>query len=339
MKQLNQEVTFVAELSANHKGSFDRACALVQSAASAGATAVKFQTYTPDTMTLNLEKFAVSEDHPLWGGINLYELYKQAHTPWAWHKDLFDLSRELGMIPFSTPFDLSALDFLESLGCDMYKISSLETGDLRLIHAVASTGKPIIISTGATTWQEVIDLVQVVERSGNKNLTLLVCTSSYPANPNDAHLNRLEVLRDKFNVNVGLSDHTLGIGVSLAAIGLGAKVIEKHLTLKRGDGSLDSEFSLEPDEFKVLVSEGKHAANALGSSEWIIQNSELESRNLRRSLYIVEHVKAGELVTEKNIRAIRPGLGCEPKFYNVVIGKKFKKNHLAGTPLRIEDLD
>jgi N-acetylneuraminate synthase len=219
----------------------------------------------------------------------------------------------------------------------MYKIASLETGDHRLIRAVALTGKPLMISTGATEWNEILDLVEVVEKTGNKNLTLLVCTSSYPALPADAHIRRIQKIREELNVKVGLSDHTLGIGVSLAAIGLGAVAIEKHLTLRRNDGGADSAFSMEPPEFQSLVSEGNDAFESLGNSHWTIQRSEKESRRLRRSLYIVKDVKSGEILTAENIRAIRPGEGCSPKYYGQVLGKRFKNDAKKGTPLRLQD--
>ena len=331
-------VLFIAEISANHLGSLDRARKLVREAARVGATAVKFQTYTADTMTLNIDEFSVSNDHELWGGKRLYDLYKEAHTPWEWHSELFELSRELGLIPFSSPFDLTAVEFLESLNCPIYKIASLETGDHALIRAVAKTGKPLIISTGATEWDEIEDLVNVVKETGNENLTLLVCTSSYPAMAADAHLRRMLEIREKLNVKVGVSDHTLGIGVSLAAVGLGAVAIEKHLTLNRSDGGADSAFSMEPDEFQRLVSEGNDAYLSLGKREWSIQDSEKESRRLRRSLYIVKDVKAGELLTTENVRAIRPGEGCSPKYLEQLLGKRFSADAKMGTPLRVEDV-
>jgi pseudaminic acid synthase len=330
-------IFFIAEISANHLGSLERAKALVREAARIGATAVKFQTYTPDTMTLDIQEFSVSVGHELWGGKKLYDLYQEAHTPWNWHPELFELSRNLGLVPFSSPFDLSAVEFLESIDCPMYKIASLETGDHRLIRAVALTGKPLMISTGATEWNEILDLVEVVEKTGNKNLTLLVCTSSYPALPADAHIRRIQKIREELNVKVGLSDHTLGIGVSLAAIGLGAVAIEKHLTLRRNDGGADSAFSMEPPEFQSLVSEGNDAFESLGNSHWTIQRSEKESRRLRRSLYIVKDVKSGEILTAENIRAIRPGEGCSPKYYGQVLGKRFKNDAKKGTPLRLQD--
>jgi N-acetylneuraminate synthase len=227
------------------------------------------------------------------------------------------------------------VDFLESLNCSIYKIASLETSDHTLIKKVAETGKPIIISTGATTWEEIEELVEVVKKTGNTNLTLLVCTSAYPADPIDSHINRITTLQKSFGVDVGLSDHTLGIGVSLAAIGIGAKVIEKHLTLKRSDGGPDAAFSLEPNEFKNLVEEGNKATSSLGHSEWSIQNSEKESRRLRRSLYITDDVKAGDKITVSNLRAIRPGEGCSPKFLQELLGRKFKKDFERGTPMDI----
>jgi len=339
MIEASRGVLFIAEISANHLGSLERAKNLVREAARIGATAVKFQTYTADTMTLNIQEFSVSEGHELWGGKRLYELYREAHTPWNWHQELFKLSRDLGLIPFSSPFDLSAVEFLESLDCPMYKIASLETGDHALIRAAALTGKPLIISTGATEWDEIVELVKVVHETGNKNLTLLVCTSSYPAVPTDAHIRRIQEIREKLDVKVGLSDHTLGIGVSLAAIGLGAVAIEKHLTLRRSDGGADSAFSMEPSEFQNLVSEGKDAFQALGDKNWTIQDSEKESRRLRRSLYIVKDIKAGEILTAENIRAIRPGEGCSPKYYDQLLGKRFKNDAKMGTPLRVQDTE
>ena len=336
MPKLDTEVNFVAEVSANHLGSLDRALKIIEAAASSGATSVKFQTYTADTMTLNLNHFSVSTDHKLWGGRNLYELYNEAHTPWEWHSTLFSRCRELGVIPFSSPFDLTAVDFLESLDAPMYKIASLESGDHELIRKVAETGKPLIISTGATYWNEIEELVEVVQQTGNEDLTLLVCTSSYPSDPKDAHIKRMNTVKERLQVKVGLSDHTLGIGVSVAAIALGACVIEKHITLRRSDGGADAAFSLEPEEFKQLVEEGTAAHESLGDSEWSIQESEKESRHSRRSLYVVENVKAGELITRNNLRAIRPGQGALPKYYLDFIGKRFAEDVKAGTPMSSE---
>jgi len=330
-----QQPLFIAEISANHLGNFDRAKQLVRAAINSGASAVKFQTYTAATMTLDIDvkDFKISQDHSLWGGRKLFELYEEAHTPWEWHEELFDICRNANVIPFSSPFDSTAVDFLESLDAPMYKIASMETGDHLLIKRVAETGKPLIISTGATEWKEIEELVEVVEKAGNKDLTLLVCTSSYPSEPADAHLRRIQTLKDKFGVKVGLSDHTLGIGVSVAAIALGASVIEKHLTLRRSDGGADGAFSMEPEEFSMLVKEGNAAALALGNSQWSMQDSEKESRRLRRSLYIVKDVVSGEVVTYENVRAIRPGGGCAPKLLEDLLDKKFAKNHNIGTPM------
>jgi N-acetylneuraminate synthase len=339
MDFINPSLLFIAEVSANHLGSLSRAKKIVMEAEKAGANAVKFQTYTADTMTLDIEDFRVDSNHELWGGQKLYDLYKAAYTPWEWHEELFDLCKSKNVIPFSSPFDLSAVEFLESIGAPMYKIASLETGDHRLIRAVAETGKPLIISTGATELEEIAELVDVVKSTGNKKLTLLVCTSSYPSQPSDAHLRRISTLKEKFNVNVGLSDHTLGIGVSVAAIALGASAIEKHLTLSRQDGGADGAFSMEPDEFALLVKEGRSAYESLGQPKWEMQSSEWESRRLRRSLYIVENVKAGEQVTYQNVRAIRPGLGCAPKLLESFFGRQFKANFEKGTPMSPDLLD
>jgi len=328
-----EEVDYIAEISANHLGSFERAKDLVKAAAKSGAKSVKFQTYTADTMTIDLPQFAVSPGHELWGGRNLYSLYQEAYTPWEWHGDLFSLARSLGLVPFSSPFDLSAVEFLESLNVSKYKIASLETGDHRLIRAVALTGKPLIISTGATEWEEIEQAVEVVKQAGNSNLTLLVCTSSYPSDPREGHIRRMETLRNHFGCKVGLSDHTLGIGVSIAAITLGAEAIEKHLTLRRSDGGADAAFSMEPEEFTDLVREGNYARQSIGIPEWSMQPSEEESRRLRRSLYVVEDVAAGELVSHNNVRAIRPSGGCAPKLLEEFIGKSFSRDAQKGTPM------
>ena len=329
---------FVAEISANHLGNLERAHHLIEAAAGANANAVKFQTYTAETMTLNLDSLGVSANHALWGGKKLFDLYQEAHTPWEWHSELFSHALSLGLIPFSSPFDSSAVEFLEKLNCSIYKIASLESGDLELIKEVGRTGKPTIISTGATQLDEIEEAVSAFLSTGNEDLTLLVCTSSYPAEPNEAHLNRISTLKNAFSVNVGISDHTLGIGVSIAAIALGATVIEKHITLKRSDGGHDSEFSMEPSEFEQLVLEGNNAKLSLGNLEWKIMDSESESRRLRRSLYVVSDVLMGEELSPINIRAIRPGAGLKPKYFNEVIGRKFNKNLKAGTPLSLEDL-
>jgi N-acetylneuraminate synthase len=289
-------------------------------------------------MTLNLSKFRVSSDHNLWGGVNLYQLYEEAMTPWEWHKELFQHASELGIEAFSSPFDRGAVDFLEGLNCPIYKIASLETGDVDLISYAASTGKRMIISTGASTLEEIERAVEAAGLVRDK-LTLLVCTSSYPAEPADAHVNRITTLREKFNVDVGLSDHTLGIGVSVAAIALGATVIEKHLTIKRSDGGHDAAFSLEPEEFKLLVEEGNRAHAALGSSEWSIQGSEAESRRLRRSLHIVKSVDKGEIATRENVKALRPNTGGPISDLQQILGKRFKSHLNAGDAATIDCME
>ncbi len=331
-------VMYIAEVSANHLGSLERAKEIVIAAAKSGATAIKLQTYTADTMTLNLPNLKISDDHSLWGGKTLYELYEYAHTPWEWHEELFDLAYSLNLIPFSSPFDLTAVDFLESLDSPMYKIASMETGDHRLIRTVAETGKPLIVSTGATELEEIHELVDVIRSTGNRDFTLLVCTSSYPSLPKDSHITRIQTLREMFKCKIGLSDHTLGIGASVAAIALGATAIEKHLTLNRSDGGADGAFSMEPEEFATLVREGNIAKESLGQPSWQMQSSESESRRLRRSLYIVKDVKMGDEVSFENVKAIRPGEGAPPKFLESWIGKKFKTNYIAGTPMSAEAL-
>jgi N-acetylneuraminate synthase len=329
---------FVAEISANHLGSLSRAHKLIDLAYQCGADAVKLQTYKPETMTLDLPELLVSKEHRLWGGINLFKLYEEAMTPWEWHSELFEHANQLGIEAFSSPFDFSAVDFLEELGCTTYKIASLETGDVDLISYAASKGKRMIISTGASTLEEVENAVNAAGTI-RERLTLLVCTSSYPSDAVDAHLNRILTLKNKFNVNVGISDHTLGIGVSIAAIALGATVIEKHLTVKRTDGGHDSAFSMEPDEFKLLVEEGNKAFAALGSPQWSIQESEAESRRLRRSLFIVKDVKKGEVASRENIKALRPNMGGPIKNIEQILGKKFKSNFKAGEAATLDSVE
>ena len=322
--------SFVAEISANHLGSLRRAHELIEAASEAGAHFVKLQTYSPESMTLDLSDFSVSRGHALWGGQNLFQLYREAMTPWEWHQELFDHAKGLGLGIFSSPFDRSAVDFLENLGCPIYKIASLETSDIDLISYAASKRKPIIISTGASTLEEIDSAVESAKNS-HKQITLLVCTSSYPADAADAHVNRILTLRERFRVDVGLSDHTLGIGVSIAAISLGATIIEKHLTLKRSDGGHDAAFSLEPEEFRLLVKEGISAYKSLGNAEWSIQESESESRRLRRSLYISTNVRKGELATRENVKALRPNTGGPIYDLEAILGRRFVSDFKKGS--------
>jgi pseudaminic acid synthase len=326
---------FVAEVSGNHGGSLARAKTLVQAIADTGATHVKFQTYTAETMTIDHDApaFRISDEHELWGGRNLYCLYQEAHTPWVWHEELFSLSRALGLVPFSTPFDATAVDFLETLNPDLYKIASVEIGDTPLIRRVAETGRPIIMSTGTATLSEVDDAVATARSAGCKDLTLLLCTSAYPATPSDVHLSRMNLLRERYDVPLGLSDHTLGIGVSVAAVALGATVIERHVTMRRSDGGPDAAFSLEPGELADLVTAATAAAQAVGSPNWGVIDSEDQSRKLKRSLYVVRDCQAGEVVTEDNVRSIRPAGGLEPKHLDAVLGRRLVEAVGRGTPL------
>ena len=325
----------VAEVSANHLGSFERACDIVRASAATGVDYIKFQTYTPDTMTLDLSSpdFFVSTDHSLWGGRTLYSLYEEAHTPWEWHSDLFDLARSLGVTPFSTPFDPSAVDFLEDLEAPMYKIASLEIVDTPLIRYAAETGKPLIISTGTATLTEIDDAVEAARAGGCSDLTLLLCTSSYPALPSDVHLRRMATLQTRYCAKVGLSDHTVHLGTSIAAVSLGASILERHVTLLRSDGGPDAAFSLEPPELALLVREVRAASESLGSPKWLRVDSENESRRIRRSLYVVKDVQQGEVVTSENVRAIRPGFGMAPKYWDALRGQRFTCDVPKGTPM------
>lgn len=331
----NHKPFIIAEMSGNHNQSLKRALAIVEAAAKAGVHALKIQTYTADTMTLNLEnaEFKIEDSDSLWKGNTLYQLYQQAYTPWEWHKPIFNRARELGMIPFSTPFDETAVDFLEELNVPMYKIASFENTDIPLIKKVASTGKPMIISTGMATVAELDETVRAAREAGCKDLILLKCTSTYPASPENTNILTIPHMRELFNCQVGLSDHTMGIGVAVASVALGATVIEKHFTLSREDGGVDSAFSLEPDEMKALVIETERAWKALGEVKHGPTEKEKESLKFRRSIYAVKDIKAGEKFTKENIRVIRPGYGLEPKYYDLILGKTVKKDVKKGTPL------
>lgn len=328
----------VAEISGNHNGSLNRALDIVRAAADAGAHAVKLQTYTADTITLDVDApaFRLSAGHELWGSRRLYDLYVEASTPWEWHRPVFELANELGMQAFSTPFDETAVEFLESLDVPMYKIASLEIVDLPLIRQVAQTGKPVIISVGTATIAEVAAAVEAARAGGCTDLTLLACTSSYPAIPDDAHLRRMPVMAEMFGCKVGLSDHTMGVGVSIAATALGATVIEKHVTLRRADGGVDSAFSLEPEELRLLVEGCDAAARALGSASVWSTAAETESLRLRPSLYVSADVRAGEVATADNVRSVRPSGGLPPVEIDRVLGRTFAQDAALGTPVAWE---
>lgn len=328
----------IAEMSGNHNQSLDRAMQIVEAAAAAGAHALKLQTYTADTMTLDCDApgFCIDDPKSLWNGASLYKLYEEAHTPWDWHSPIFARARELGMVPLSTPFDESAVDFLESLDAACYKIASFENTDLPLIRRVAATGKPMIISTGMASIAELHETVEAARDVGCTDLILLKCTSTYPATADNTNLSTIPHMRELFDCQVGLSDHTMGVGVSVASVVLGASVIERHFTLARADGGVDSTFSLEPQEMRQLVTETERAWQAMGTVRYGATDAEKKSLQLRRSLYVVKDVPAGELLTPDNVRAIRPGMGLAPKHTERVMGRKFKNAVRRGTPLSWE---
>ncbi|MBX3193976.1 MAG: pseudaminic acid synthase [Microbacteriaceae bacterium] len=328
----------VAEISGNHNGSLDRALDIVRAAAEAGAGAVKLQTYTADTITLDVDApaFRLSADHALWGSARLYELYQRAYTPWEWHEPVFALARELGMLAFSTPFDETAVEFLEGLDVPMYKIASFEIVDIPLIRQVSATGKPVVISVGTATIAEAAAAVEAARGAGCTDLTLLACTSDYPASPDDANLRRIPAMAELFGVKVGLSDHTPGVGVSIAAVALGASLIEKHVTLRRSDGGVDSAFSLEPEELALLVEGCDAAARALGSASVWSTSAEAEALRLRPSLYVSADVAAGDLATPENVRSVRPSGGLPPVELDRVLGRRFAVDAPLGTPVSWE---
>jgi N-acetylneuraminate synthase len=325
----------VAEMSGNHNHSLDRALRIVEAAAESGARALKLQTYTPDTMTIDCDEelFRISGADSPWREMTLYELYSRAHTPWEWHEAIFKRCHELGLICFSTVFDETAVDFLESLNAPCYKISSFENIDLPLIAKTAGTGKPVIVSTGMSSEEELVELVQTLKRFGSGEVVLLKCTSAYPAYAGEINLRMLNRLRERFKVEVGLSDHTMGIGVSVAGVALGAVMIEKHFTLSRKDGGVDASFSMEPLEMKQLAAETRNAWEALGEEAYGPSPSEKASMIYRRSLFVVEDIKKGDVFTGNNVRSIRPGFGLLPKKIGVIMGKKAALDVKRGTPL------
>ena len=325
----------IAEMSGNHNQSLERALEIVEAAARTGAHALKIQTYTPDTMTLDLDEreFHIGDPNSLWSGNSLYKLYGEAYTPWEWHKPIFDRACELGIIAFSTPFDDTAVDFLESLNVPCYKIASFENTDLPLIRRVAATGKPLIISTGMASIAELDDTVRAAREAGCRDLILLKCTSTYPATAENTNILTIPHLRELFDCEVGLSDHTMGVGVSVASVALGATVVEKHFTLNRADGGVDSSFSMEPTEMAQLVIETERAWQSLGKICYGATAAERKSIQFRRSLYVVQDVKAGGVLTKDNVRAIRPGLGLPTKYLEQVLGRTVKIDVKRGTGL------
>lgn len=325
----------IAEMSGNHNQSLDRAIAIVEAAAKSGAHALKLQTYTADTMTLNIENedFVISNPNSPWEGANLYKLYQDAHTPWEWHRPIFERCRELGLVYLSTPFDDTSVDFLESLNVPCYKIASFENTDIPLIRKVASTGKPIIISTGMATVSELDESIRAAREAGCKDIILLKCTSSYPAPPENSNIFTIPHMRELFGVQVGLSDHTLGIGVAVASVALGATVIEKHITISRSDGGVDSSFSLEPDELNALVVETERAWNSLGKIHYGPSLSEKSYMYFRRSLYVTVDMQPGDLFSKENLKPMRPGLGLAPVYQDIILGKRASRFIRCGTPI------
>jgi pseudaminic acid synthase len=325
----------IAEMSGNHNGDLDRALRIVDAVAAGGAPAIKLQTYRADTITIDVDApgFRVRDQHGLWGGRRLYELYEQAHTPWDWHAPIFERARERGLLPFSSPFDPTAVDLLESLGAPAYKIASAELVDLPLIRLVAATGKPVLMSTGMATLGEIDAAVAAAREAGCRELVLLACTAAYPAAPEDAHLHTIPALVDAFGVPVGLSDHTRGIGVAVASVALGACAIEKHVTLCRADGGVDAEFSMEPAELAMLCAETDAAQRALGPARFGPRPAEQDTLALRRSLYLVADVRSGEEVTRDNVRSIRPSGGLPADAITTVLGRRFTRDAPRGTPL------
>jgi pseudaminic acid synthase len=325
----------IAEMSGNHNQSLERALEIVDAAAKTGAHALKIQTYTADTMTLDVKDgdFLISDEKSLWKGQCLYDLYKIAYTPWEWHEPIMRRAKELGLICFSTPFDDTSVDFLESLNVPAYKIASFENADLPLIRKVARTGKPMIISTGMATIAELDETVRTIREAGNNQFVLLKCTSTYPASPENSNVLTIPHMRELFQCEVGLSDHTMGVGVSVAAVAQGATVIEKHFTLNRADGGVDSTFSLEPEEMRQLVIETERAWQALGHIQYGPTEAEKPSMKFRRSLYIAEDVNAGDVLTPKNMRSVRPGMGLSPKYYDQMLGLRVTRDLKKGTPV------
>lgn len=325
----------IAEMSGNHNQSLDRALEIVDAAAASGAHALKIQTYTADSMTLDIDDgdFLISNPDSLWKGKSLHKLYQEAHTPWEWHKPIFERCRERGILCFSTPFDEKAVDFLEELNVPCYKVASFENTDLPLIRRIAATGKPMIISTGMASIAELDETVRAARDAGCRDLVLLKCTSTYPASPGNTNISTIPHMRELFCCQVGLSDHTMGVGVAVASVALGATVIEKHFTLCRADGGVDSTFSLEPSELHDLVVETERAWQAIGAVAYGPTDAEKASLQFRRSLYVSQDMQAGQVLTEENLRRVRPGAGLAPRYYSMLLGRAVRRDVSKGTPV------
>jgi pseudaminic acid synthase len=328
----------IAEMSGNHNQSLERAITIVDAAADAGAHAVKLQTYTADTITVK-GGYTITDENSLWKGRELYDLYKEAYTPWEWHEPIFEHAYKRGILAFSSPFDQTAVDFLETLKVPAYKIASFENTDHLLIKKVASTNKPIIMSTGVSSIADIDESVQILKKNSHQDFALLKCTSTYPASPENTNLLTIPHMAKLFNCPVGLSDHTMGVGASIAAVALGARIIEKHFTLSRADGGVDSAFSLEPHELKSLVVETERAFLSMGNVQYGIQQVEEKSRMFKRSLYVIQDIEVGEALTEKNIQSKRPGLGLHTRYFDDILNRKTNKRLLKGQPLKWEDIE
>jgi len=337
---MKNKVFIIAELSANHGHSIDIAKKSIKLAKESGADAVKIQTYTPDTITLNCDnEYFQINNGTIWDGTTLYKLYQEAYTPWEWHKELFDYAREIGIEIFSTPFDKTAVDLLEELETPIYKIASFEINDIPLIEYVASKGKPMIISTGVGTEEEIKEAVEACRKMGNEDITLLQCTSQYPAKVEDANLVMIKDLVERFNVKAGLSDHTMGSLVASTAVAMGAEVIEKHFIIDRSLGGPDSSFSMTPIEFREMVDNIRNVEKMIGKVSYEITENKKKSFKFKRSLFISKDINKGEIITEENIKSVRPADGLSPKYYNCILGKKVKKDLKFGTPLLFEDIE
>lgn len=334
----NHKPFIIAEMSGNHNQSLDRALALVDAAADAGAHALKLQTYTADTITME-GVYTIQDEGSLWKGKELHQLYKEAYTPWEWHAPIFEHAKKRGMIAFSSPFDESAVDFLETLNVPIYKIASFENTHHPLLKKVARTGKPVIMSTGVASAEDIEESVKVLREAGCKQLVLLKCTSTYPASPENTNIRTIPDLEHRFGVMAGLSDHTMGIGVSVAAVAMGAVVIEKHFTLRRADGGVDSAFSLEPEELNALVVESERAWLSLGKVSYDLSEKDKKSLEFKRSIYVSSPIKKGDVFTEKNIKVIRPANGLHPRYFEIILGKKATSDLHTGHPLKSSDVE
>lgn len=331
-----EPVFIIAELSANHNGSIDTALATIKAAKRAGANCIKLQTYTPDTMTINSDKKDFQLEGTIWEGKNLYNLYEEAYTPWAWHKTLFDAAAKEGLICFSSPFDKTAVDLLESLNAPAYKIASFEITDIPLIEYVASKGKPVIISTGIAGIEDIELALDACKRMGNHDIALLKCTSQYPAPIEEANMIMVKDLAERYGVISGLSDHTMGSTAPIVATCFGAKIIEKHFILDKSIGGPDASFSMDEKEFTEMVKAVREAEKAIGKVDYTLTEKQKKGREFSRSLYVVEDIKAGEVITEKNVRSIRPGFGLHPKYFKEVLGKTVKEELTKGTCLNFK---